>query len=399
MSRDRVQPSRLLGRRIECRNSTGSSAMLLPVPVRSSFCGGTRASARARYCVIYGSGRRLARPHSRRRRVGDGDGLQRPPSALRTDPGSPRPAARTAAGSPRHSVRPQYRSRAGPVPGGLATLTLLADVAEQQPLVCIIDDAQCWTAPRRRFSVSSPAGSSLSGSRLCAQHAPAAVTTFLPGCLRCRSTGSATARPAPCCWTTCTAHSMRRSATRSSQRATAIRLHSLSCRAAGERQISLAGSGCPTANRGQQDRTKLRPAPPAASLPDAAAGPRRAAEPLGDPLLLHRAAETLGVDMAAADPAVDAGLLRVGGHVEFAHPLVRSAAYRSAAAEDRHRIHRALAEATDPETDPDRRAWHRARAMPGPSEEVAAELERSAGRAQARGESPRRPRSCNAPWP
>jgi hypothetical protein len=110
-----------------------------------------------------------------------------------------------------------------------------------------------------------------------------------------------------------------------------------------------------------------------------------AAEPLGDPVLLHRAAEILGLDMAAADPAVDAGLLEIGGRVEFAHPLVRSAAYRSAAADDRHRVHRALAEATDAQTDPDRRAWHLARATPGPDENVAAELERSAGRAQARG--------------
>ncbi len=110
-----------------------------------------------------------------------------------------------------------------------------------------------------------------------------------------------------------------------------------------------------------------------------------AAEPLGDPVLLDRAAETLGLGMAAADPAVDAGLLEIGGRVEFAHPLVRSAAYRSAAADDRHRVHRALAEATDAQTDPDRRAWHLARATPGPDENVAAELERSAGRAQARG--------------
>ena len=87
----------------------------------------------------------------------------------------------------------------------------------------------------------------------------------------------------------------------------------------------------------------------------------------------------------SADPAVDAGLLRVGGRVEFAHPLVRSAAYRSAAADDRHRVHRALADATDAGTDPDRRAWHRARATLGPDEDVAADLERSAGRAQARG--------------
>jgi DNA-binding CsgD family transcriptional regulator len=110
-----------------------------------------------------------------------------------------------------------------------------------------------------------------------------------------------------------------------------------------------------------------------------------AAEPLGDPGLLRRAAGALGVEMAAAAPAVDAGLVQMAGRVEFAHPLVRSAAYRAADAADRRRVHRALAEATDAQTDPDRRAWHRARATSGPDEEVAAELERSAGRAQARG--------------
>ena len=110
-----------------------------------------------------------------------------------------------------------------------------------------------------------------------------------------------------------------------------------------------------------------------------------AAEPLGDPILLDRAAKTLSLDMTAAERAVDAGLLQVGVRVEFAHPLVRSTAYRSAAAGDRHRVHRALADATDAEADPDRRAWHLAAAAAGPDEDVAAELERSAGRAQARG--------------
>jgi DNA-binding CsgD family transcriptional regulator len=109
------------------------------------------------------------------------------------------------------------------------------------------------------------------------------------------------------------------------------------------------------------------------------------AEPLGDPALLHAAAKTLEIDMAAVDPAVDAGLLTLGHRVEFSHPLVRSSAYRSAATQDRHRVHKALAEATDPNHDPDRRAWHLARAASGPDEEVAAELERSATRAQARG--------------
>jgi DNA-binding CsgD family transcriptional regulator len=109
------------------------------------------------------------------------------------------------------------------------------------------------------------------------------------------------------------------------------------------------------------------------------------AEPLGDPVLLHTAAKSLEIDATAVDAAVDAGLLTIARRVEFAHPLVRSSAYRSAAAQDRHRVHRALADATDAETDPDRRAWHRARATPGPDEDVAVELELSAGRAQARG--------------
>ncbi len=110
-----------------------------------------------------------------------------------------------------------------------------------------------------------------------------------------------------------------------------------------------------------------------------------AADPQGDPVLLQRAARILDLDMAAAAPAVDAGLLRIRTRVEFAHPLVRSAVYRRAGPDARHRVHRALAEATDPQADPDRRAWHRSRGTTGPDDEVAAELERSAGRAEARG--------------
>jgi DNA-binding CsgD family transcriptional regulator len=110
-----------------------------------------------------------------------------------------------------------------------------------------------------------------------------------------------------------------------------------------------------------------------------------AAEPVGDPVLVWRAAERLGVGTQAATPAAEAGLLEVGARVRFRHPLVRSAAYRSASLQERQDLHRALAEATDPTLDPDRRAWHRAHATPGPDEEVASELERSAGRAQARG--------------
>jgi DNA-binding CsgD family transcriptional regulator len=110
-----------------------------------------------------------------------------------------------------------------------------------------------------------------------------------------------------------------------------------------------------------------------------------AAEPVGDPLLLWRAAQLIGIERVAADPAVAQGLLAIDERVTFRHPLVRSAVYGSASAEHRRAVHLALAEVTDREADPDRRAWHLAAATTGPDEEVAAELERSASRAQARG--------------
>jgi DNA-binding CsgD family transcriptional regulator len=111
-----------------------------------------------------------------------------------------------------------------------------------------------------------------------------------------------------------------------------------------------------------------------------------AADPSGDQSLLWRAAARLGIPVQAAQPAQEAGLADFGMQVvRFRHPLARSAAYRSASALDRRDVHGALTAETDPAADPDRRAWHRAQAVAGPDEEVAAELERSAGRAQARG--------------
>jgi hypothetical protein len=110
-----------------------------------------------------------------------------------------------------------------------------------------------------------------------------------------------------------------------------------------------------------------------------------AAEPVGDPLLLWRAAERLGIGPEAADGAEAQELLAIGERVTFRHPLVRSAVYRSATVKDRRAVHLALVEATDLEVDADRRAWHRALAAAGLDEDVAFELERSAERAQARG--------------
>ena len=110
-----------------------------------------------------------------------------------------------------------------------------------------------------------------------------------------------------------------------------------------------------------------------------------AAEPSGDRSLVWRAAGRLGIPVQEAAPAVDAGLVEFGARVRFRHPLLRSTSYRAASVADRQAVHAALAEVTDAQAEPDRRAWHRAKAAAGPDEEVAAELEQSAGRAQARG--------------
>ncbi|MGZ6642857.1 MAG: helix-turn-helix transcriptional regulator [Solirubrobacteraceae bacterium] len=126
-------------------------------------------------------------------------------------------------------------------------------------------------------------------------------------------------------------------------------------------------------------RRRLAPLPPSTRTLLLVAS----AEPVGDPVPVWRAAGALGVEPGARGAAAD--LVEVGGQVRFRHPLVRSAVYRAASPEERERAHGALADATDPEVDPDRRAWHRAHATRVSDEDVAAELERSAGRAQGRG--------------
>jgi hypothetical protein len=110
-----------------------------------------------------------------------------------------------------------------------------------------------------------------------------------------------------------------------------------------------------------------------------------AADPVGDQAVVWRAAESLGIEESAAHTVESEELLLLSPRVLFRHPLVRSAVYRAAGLNERREVHRALAEATDPQIDPDRRAWHRAYAASVPDEDVAAELEHSAARAQALG--------------
>jgi hypothetical protein len=120
-----------------------------------------------------------------------------------------------------------------------------------------------------------------------------------------------------------------------------------------------------------------------------------AADPLGDAVLVRRAAERCGIAAEAAAPAVEAGLCEFGARIRYRHPLVRAAAYGVGSSNERRRAHAAIA-ATDPAADPDRRAWHRALASAGPDEAVADELELSAVRARARGVRPRRLRFSSA---
>ena len=278
----------------------------------------------------------------------------------------------------------------GPVPNrflvGLATLTLFAEIAERQPLVCIVDDAQ-WL-DQESAQILGFVARRLLAERIvlvCAARGGVGdhVLTGLPD-MRIGGLGDADARsllrsrlPGPL-------DTAVREQVIAESHGNPLALLELG------RTLSVAtiagGFGVPASRgiTGTIERTyeqRLGQLPVRTRLLLLLA----AAEPLGDPVLFYRAGALLGIDRGALLPAVQAGLIKVGRRVEFAHPLVRSAVYRAADPEDRYRVHAALAEATDAGTDPDRRAWHRARATSGPDEEVAAELERSAANAQVRG--------------
>jgi DNA-binding CsgD family transcriptional regulator len=268
----------------------------------------------------------------------------------------------------------------------LAALTLLAEVAEERPLLCLVDDAhwldgttlQVLGFIARRllaesvalvFTVREPSDEreladlpELSLGGLQDSDAWALLAAVIPGALddRVRDRLVAETRGNP------------------------LALVELSRgRSAGELAggFVLPGAGTLPSRIEDHYRTRI------AALPEATQRliVLAAADPVGDATLLWRAAATLGVERQAAEPAAGEQLLEIGVQVRFRHPLVRSAAYRAASLTDRRAVHGALADATDRETDPDRRAWHRAHAAIAPDEEVARELIDSASRAQGRG--------------
>ena len=288
----------------------------------------------------------------------------------------------------RDALRTAFGLSAGPAPDrfliGLAALGLLSEMAGERPLVCIVDDeqwldsasAQVLAFVARRLGAESvglvfgarvPTGD-LAGlpelviGGLREDDARALLDSALTGPLDARVRDQIVAE----------AHGNPLALLELPRGWTAAEL------AGG---FGLPGA-VPLAGRIEESFRRQLGALPAQ--------PRRllqlaAAEPTGDPVLVWRAAGRLGICAEAAGPAVEAGLAEFGVRVRFRHPLVRSAAYRSAPADDLREIHAALAEVTDPASDPDRLTWHRAAATAAPDEGVATELERSAGRAQARG--------------
>ena len=287
-----------------------------------------------------------------------------------------------------HGLDVAFGLSTGPAPNpflvGLAILGLLAEAAEEQPLVCLVDDGQ-WldSASARTLAfvarrllaekialvfATRDLGEALAGlpdlqvGPLSRRDARALLESVLPARLDERVEERIVAET----------------------RGNPLALLELP-RGLSPTQLA-GGFGLPTTaplSAGIEDRYTRR----LAKLPSDA---RRlllvaAADPVGDPSLVWRAAEPLGIPESAAHTVESEHLLALSPRVVFRHPLVRSAVYGSADLTERREVHRALADVTDPEVDPDRRAWHRAQAASTPDEDVAAELERSAGRARARG--------------
>ena len=267
---------------------------------------------------------------------------------------------------------------------GLATLGLLALAAEQRPLVCVIDDEQ-WL-DRASAQVLGFVARRLGAESVGLVFAARVPTSDLTGLsqLPVMGLGAADARALLEAELSAPLDSWVRDQLVAETGGNPLAL--LEWPRALTTQQWAAGFGLPIAVRlpggvaeGFRQRLNVLPEPTHRLLLIAAA------DPLSDAGLVWRAAARLGIDAEAAGPAVEDGLVEFGTRVLFRHPLVRSVVYTSASVEDRREVHSALALVTDAKQDPDRHAWHRAHAAAGPDEDVAAELESSAGRAQARG--------------
>jgi DNA-binding CsgD family transcriptional regulator len=288
----------------------------------------------------------------------------------------------------REALRTAFGLSAGPPPDrflvGLAVLTLLAEVAGKRPLICVIDDEQ-W------LDRASAQALGFAARRLAADPVGLVFAARVPGSelaglpeLEVAGLGESDARALLESVLAGPLDARVRDLFIAETQGNPLALLELP---RGLSPAELAGGfglpgAVPLAGRIEDSFGRQLEA-----LPDHT---RQlvllaAADPSGDASLVWRAAERLGIPVLAAAPAAEAGLVEFGPRVRFRHPLVRSAAYRSASFGGRQEVHAALAAVTDPQAGADRRAWHRAQAAAGPDEQVAAELERSAGRAQARG--------------
>jgi DNA-binding CsgD family transcriptional regulator len=281
------------------------------------------------------------------------------------------------------ALRTVFGISAGPPPDmfliGLGVLSLLAEAAVEQPLLCLVDDQQ-WL-DRCSAQILSFVARRLGAESLGIVFSTRQVGQILAGLPEYRIGGlrDADARSLLDAVLTAPIDAQVRDQLVAEAHGNPLALLELP---RGLTPAQLAGGfGLPSATGIEESFIQRVTAMPAET--------RRllllaAAEPSGDDALVRRAAVRLGIDPQAATPAADAGLAEFANRIRFRHPLVRSAAYCSASAAEQREVHQALAAETDADADPDRRAWHRAQGAAGPDEEIAEELEQSAGRAQAR---------------
>ena len=286
----------------------------------------------------------------------------------------------------RDALQIVFGLNSGPPPDrflvGLAALSLVSDAAEQRPLLCIVDDAH-WLDQSSALTLAFVARRLLAEpvGLVFAAREPGPELQHVPG-LEVRALVNGDARALLNSTIPFGLDGPVRDRIIAETRGNPLALVELP---RGLTPTQLAGGfGMPEAHdlSKQIENTYVRRLE---AIPDDA---RRllliaAAEPTGNPLLLQRACDRTGVPLSAVDETAD--LLAVEEHVAFRHPLARSAVYRSATTSERRAAHLALAQATDENVDPDRRAWHLAAAATGPDEGVALELELSADRAKARG--------------